>query len=237
MWRYWLLCELLWAQSLIVEPSPHGLAIAPFLHSYGWGLGVYVARWKTPKQGMFWMGDITSYRTKYEGRIRSAYRDQGGKDYVFGKIYYAYLLEVLFGYQRTLVSRTVFSPFQVNLQGGIGPAFALLKPYYIEVARPISSTQAIIQVDTYDPTRHSYYDIIGEADFYLGFDKLRTVPGLAGQVGIAVDIGKDASLIRMLALGVRVQGFVHPVQTLYQRSGKSLWTAGYMAFYIGNGWK
>lgn len=237
MWRCWLLCSVLWAQGLVVEPLPHGLSVAPFLHSYGWGLSVYVPTWKSGRSGTFWMGDLTSYRTKYEGRIRSAYRDQGGKDYVFGKLYYAYLFALVWGYQHIVVPRTLTSPLQVSLQAGIGPTFALLKPYYLEIAVPISANQAIIQVDTYDPNRYSYNDIVGEADFYLGFDRLRAVPGLVGQVGAMVDVGKEASLIRSLALGVRVQGFSRPIQTLYQKPGRSWWAAGYMAFYIGNAWK
>lgn len=251
MWKFWRLCKkglgwlagwgawvgLLSAQGLVQEPLPHGLAVAPFLHTYGWGLSVYVPKWKGPRQGTFWVGDITSYRTKYEARVRSAYRDQGGKNFVFGKLYYAYLWEILWGYQYLFAQRAVTTPLQMSLQVGIGPAFTLLKPYYIEVAQPISATQAIIQVDTYDPNRYSYYDIVGEADFYLGFDKLRLVPGAVAQVGLMADVGRTPALIRSLALGVRVQGFAQPIQTLYQRPGRSWWVAGYMAFYIGNAWK
>ncbi|MCX8112154.1 MAG: hypothetical protein N3E49_02995 [Bacteroidia bacterium] len=236
MWRYWLLCSGLGAQ-IVKEPLERGIALAPFLHSYGWGLSVYVPNWKGGRHGTFWMGDLTSYRSKYEGRIRSAYRDQGGKDYVFGKLYYAYLLELVWGYQRILVPRTLVSPFQVSLQVGIGPGVTLLKPYYLEIAVPISANQAIIQVDIYDPNRHSYNDIVGEADFYLGFDKMQAVPGLVGQAGVMVDVGKESSLIRSLALGVRVQNFTRPVKTLYQRPGRSIWASGYLAFYIGNAWK
>jgi len=46
---------------------------------------------------------------------------------------------------------------------------------------PISATQAFIKVDTYDPQRYTYLDIVGEAEFYLGFDKLRATPGVVGQ--------------------------------------------------------
>lgn len=183
------------------------------------------------------MGDLTSYRSKYEGRVRSAYRDQGGKDYVFGKLYYAYLLQLVRGYQYIIAPRTITSPLQVSLQGGLGLSVGILKPYYLEIAVPVSSTQAVIEVDTYDPLRHSYTDIVGEADFYLGFDRIQMIPGFVVQAGVMMDVGKDPSLIRGLAVGMRIQGFARPLQTLYQRAGRSLWAAGYMAFYIGNAWK
>lgn len=243
MWRCWLLCKVLlcvaWSQTsgITIEPLPHGLAVSPFLHTYGWGLSVLVQSWKSPRTGTFWVGDLTSYRTKYEARTRSVYRDQGGKDFVFGKLFYAYQFQLLWGYMYVLFPRTVTTPLQISLQAGGGPSFMLLKPYYLEVAVPISTTQAIIQVDTYDPNRYSYYDIVGEADFYLGFDKLRAVPGLVGQVGALVDVGKENTLVRSLALGVRLQGYSQPIQTLYQRPGRSWWLSGYMAFYIGNAWK
>ncbi|MCS6896130.1 MAG: hypothetical protein NZZ60_08320 [Bacteroidia bacterium] len=237
MWRCWLLCSILWAQGLLVEPLPHGLSVAPLLHSYGWGLSVYVPKWKSSYSGTFWIGDLTSYRSKYEGRTRSAYKDQGGKDYVFGKLYYAYLFQLIWGYQYIVAPRTIMSPLQVSLQAGIGPSFALLKPYYLEIAVPISSTQAIIQVDTYDPLRHTYNDIVGEADFYLGFDKLRITPGLVGQLGSMIDVGKEAGLIRSFAIGVRAQAFTLPVKTMHQYPSRSMWVSGYLAFYIGNAWK
>ncbi|MCX7607302.1 MAG: hypothetical protein N2170_08595 [Bacteroidia bacterium] len=227
----------MWGQSSVIEPLPHSLAVSPFLHSYGWGLGVFVQSWKGPRWGTYWMGDLTSYRTKYEARTRSAYRDQGGKDYVFGKVYYAYLAELLWGYQYIVAQRMSHTPLQMSIQAGIGPAFAFLKPYYIEVAVPISANQAIIQIDTYDPNRHSYTDIVGEADFYLGFDRIQAVPGAVFQTGVLVDVGKDPSVIRSLAIGGRLQAFVRPIQTLYQRPGRSVWVSGYLAFYIGNAWK
>ena len=57
----------------------------------------------------------------------------------------------------------------------------LLLHHYIEIAVPISATQAFIKVDTYGPQRYTYLDIVGEADLYLGFDKLRATPGVVGQ--------------------------------------------------------
>ncbi|MEN2992034.1 MAG: hypothetical protein ABDH91_00570 [Bacteroidia bacterium] len=236
MWRYWLLCSVaVWGQP--IEPYTHSIAASPFLHSFGWGLGVLVQNWSDPQRGSFWMGDFSSYRTKYETRTRSAYRDQGGKDYVFGKLYYAYLLELVYGWQYIVAHRTPTTPLQVSLQLGIGPALALLKPYFIEIAIPISSTQAIIQIDTYKPGQHTYYDIVGEADFYLGFDKVRGVPGGLVQVGALVDMGHSPALVRSLALGLRAQGFFQPIQTLHDKPKRSFWLSGYLAFYIGNAWK
>ncbi|MCS6789794.1 MAG: hypothetical protein NZ580_02270 [Bacteroidia bacterium] len=240
MWNCWRLCSLgalLWGQSFVQEPLTHGIAVGPLLHSYGWGISLLVPKWHTPRRGTLWLGELTSYRLRSEARTRSAYRDQGGKDYVFGKLYYAYLLEIIWGYQYILMPRTAITHAQLSLFGGIGPAFTLLKPYYIEIAIPISANQAVIQVDTYDPTRHSYYDIVGEADFYLGFDQLRAVPGAVIQAGILLDIGKNPSLIRALALGGRWQFFSSPIKTLHQYPGRRDWLSGFMAFYIGNGWK
>jgi hypothetical protein len=92
-----------------------------------------------------------------------------------------YLLKGVYAYQRVVWCRSAVSAAQVRLSVGAGPALGLTKPYYIEIAVPISATQAFIKVDTYDPQRYTYLDIVGEADFYLGFDKLRAVPGVVGQ--------------------------------------------------------
>jgi hypothetical protein len=96
------------------------------------------------------------------------------------KVNYVYLLEGVYAYQRVVWYRSAVSAAQVSLSVGAGPALGLTKPYYIEIAVPISATQAFIKVDTYDPQRYPYLDIVGEADFYLGFDKLRATPGMVG---------------------------------------------------------
>lgn len=240
MWRYWRLCSLwalLWGQSFVQEPLPHGIAVGPLLHSYGWGISLVVPKWQTPRRGTLWIGDLTSYRLRSETRTRSAYRDQGGKDYVFGKLYYAYLLEFTWGYHYIAMPRTAITSTQLSLFGGIGPAFTLLKPYYIEIAVPISSSYAVIQVETYNPTQHFYHNIVGEADFYLGFDRVRAVPGAVIQAGVSLDVGKNPSLLRMLILGGRWQFFSAPIQTLHQHPGRRDWFSGFVAFYVGNGWK
>jgi hypothetical protein len=194
-------------------------------------------RWISEQAGWTWHADLSSYRLREEVRIRSAYRDQGGKDYIFGKLSYAYLLEGVYAYQRVLLHRSAVSAAQASVSFGMGPAFALLKPYYIEIAVPISPAQAVIKVDTYDPQRYSYIDIIGEADFYIGFDKLRVTPGIVGQVALEVNLGRDPALLRALVVGGRVQAFSQGVQTLSTKPPRQVWLSGFMAFYIGNAWK
>lgn len=95
-----------------------------------------------------------------------------------------YLLKGVYAYQWVVWCRSAVSAAQVSLSVGAGPALGLTKPYYIitsRIAVPISATQAFIKVDTYDLQRCTYFGIVGEADFYLGFDKLRATPGVVGQ--------------------------------------------------------
>jgi hypothetical protein len=237
MWRFWALSSVIFAQGGYVAPLAHELGVGVVLHSYGWGVGVAGHRWKDDRTGRAWQVDLTSYRLREEVRIRSAYQDQGGRDYVFGKVNYVYLLEGVFSYQRVLLFRSAVSAGQVSLLMGAGPALGLTKPYYIEIAVPISATQAIIKVDTYDPQRYSYLDIVGEADFYLGFDKLRATPGVVGQGAVEVNFGRNAALFRGLLIGVRLQAFSAGIQSLYEKPPRQVWVSGVLAFYVGNAWK
>lgn len=237
MWRCWALCSLLWAQGGAVVPLAHSLGIGALLHSYGLGVGVTGRTWRDGEEGRFWQLDLSSYRLREETRIRSAYRDQGGKNYVYGKVNYVYLLEGVYGYQRLLAYRSAVSALQVSVQVGIGPALALTKPYYIEIAVPVSPTSAVIKVDRYDPNLYTYTDIVGEADFYLGFDALRAIPGAVLQAAVEFDFGRDASLFRALVVGARFQGFTEGVQSLALRLPRRYWLSGFMSFYIGNAWR
>ncbi len=207
------------------------------LHSYGWGVGIAGRKWRDDRMAWAWQADLTSYRLREESRSRSAYRDQGGRDFVFGKLYYVYLLEGVYAYQRVLLYRSAISAAQVSISVGAGPAFAFLKPYYIEIAVPVSATQAVIKVDTYDPQQHTYLDIVGEADFYLGFDKVRAVPGLVGQVALEVNFGRNPALFRALLLGMRLQAFSGGIESLSGRPSRQAWLSGVLGLYIGNAWK
>ncbi len=232
-----MLSSGLLAQGAYIAPLSHELGVGVLLHSYGWGIGVAGRSWKDDRVAWAWQADLTSYRLREESRIRSAYRDQGGRDFVFGKLYYVYLLEGVYAYQRVLMYRSAVSMAQVSVSIGAGPAFALLKPYYIEIAVPVSATQAIIKVDTYDPQQYTYSDIVGEADFYLGFDKLRAVPGVVGQAALEVNFGQNPALFRALLLGARLQAFSSGIQSLSGKSPRQIWLSGILALYIGNSWK
>lgn len=232
-----MLSSMLLAQGTHIAPLAHELGIGVCLHSYGWGIGVAGRSWKDDRWARAWQVDLTSYRLREESRSRSAYRDQGGRDFVFGKLYYVYLLEGVYAYQRVLMYRSAVSAAQVSVSIGTGPAFALLKPYYIEIAVPVSATQAIIKVDTYDPQLYAYSDIVGEADFYLGFDKLRAVPGVVGQAALEVNFGQNPALFRAILLGARFQAFSSGIQSLSGKDPRQMWVSGILALYIGNAWK
>jgi hypothetical protein len=229
---------MLWAQGgAYIAPLAHELGIGAVVHSYGWGIGLAGRSWKDDQWGWAWQADLTSYRLREEVRTRSAFRDQGGRDYVFSKVNYVYLLEGVYAYQRVVWYRSAVSAAQVSLSVGAGPALGLTKPYYIEIAVPISATQAFIKVDTYDPQQYTYLDIVGEADFYLGFDKLRATPGVVGQAAIEVNFGRNPALFRALVVGARLQAFAQGLQSLATKPPRQMWLSGILAFYIGNGWK
>ncbi len=236
MWKCWALCSAIWAQGSLVLPLAHSLGVGALIHSYGLGLGVTGRTWTSERQARFWQVDLASYRLREETRIRSAYRDQGGKNYIYGKVNYVYLLEGVYGYQRLIAYRSTVSALQVSLQLGAGPALALLKPYYIEIAVPVSPTSAVIKVDRYDPSLYTYTDIVGEADFYLGFDAIRVIPGAVVQAATELEFGRKATLFRALVIGARLQGFTGGVQSLAMRPPRRYWLSGFMSFYIGNAW-
>lgn len=221
----------------MMPPLGKSLGIGPVAHLYGWGIGFLYQDWRGGDRGRFWKADLTSFRYRGEARIPSAYRDQGGKNYFLGRTAYVYWLQVGHGREWLLIPRSYQSRLQMSVGIGGGATIAVLKPYYIEVAVPVSPTQAYIQVDLYDPAKHSYSDIVGEGDFWMGLDKLRFIPGLHAEVFSNWDFAGRAEVIRSLVLSLRAQGFALPVEMSYVYRAYQFRLNFVVAFYIGNAWK
>ena len=230
-----LLCPiLLWAQPE-VKPASAGLAFGVLAHSFGFGFDV---------QYLVLRGDwdysmslsLSSYKNPKELKIESAYADQGGKDYVYDKQNYCYVIAPMFGLSRKLISRGIFN--RVGLRGSLsaGPLLALLKPYYVDVAVPFNGNQAFVEPKRYDYTQYNYSNIYGVGDYFLGMDEMTVVPGARIKAATMVDLSSGTAYIRGVELGLFADIYAKKLPLLGFTSNRQTFVGGSIEILIGNTW-
>ena len=224
------------SQSRTDEPDwESGLGFGLYGHTFG--LGFNVEYWKAgDKNDMIFSFAMASYRNKKEQKVESFYKDQGGKDYVFDKKNYFYTITPSVGISREVIKKSPHNRVSLRLGGNAGFNLGILKPYYIEVAVPISPTQAVVQETKYDASQHTYIDIVGEADYFLGLNELSIVPGAHLEVNSMLDFSRGRDYIRGIQLAVFTDVFTQKVELMDLNENKQLYLGVKLGLLIGNTW-
>ena len=229
-----LLPLLAWSQEKPTTPTA-GLAFGLLAHTYGFGFDVryFIPR---PRTDYFVSLSMASYKNSKELRIKSAYADQGGKDYVYDKQNYGYVIAPTFGFSRKLIQRNLFNRVGVSASLSGGPLLALLKPYYVQVAVPFNGNQALVEVHRYDPLLYNYGNIYGVADYFLGVREITVMPGARMKLGTMVDLSAGTAYIRAVELSLFADVFAKRLPLLGATPNKQLFIGGSVEILVGNIW-
>ncbi len=115
-----------------------------------------------------------------------------------------------------------------------GPLLGFLKPYFVEIAVPVSPTQAAIEIHPYDATQYSWGQIIGEADFFYQMNRVSLIPGLRLNAAGQLDFSGSKSYIRAVEFATFADVFIKQPQLLDQGKNKTIFIGASVALLIGN---
>jgi len=216
------------------EQLVRGLALGMHIHTYGVGLDAMFIKQKTERRDRVLQFSLESLKNRKEIKIESLYKDQGGKAFIFDKINYAYTLSSQWGFQWKIIPFQSFSSLSCKVGLGAGPILAFLKPYYLEIAKPLNATQATIIVDQYNSEKYAYDDIVGEADYFRGFDHLKIIPGLRLKSSFALDFASSGLFIRAIHSGLTLDIYPKKLQIMDQTPNKQIYFGGFIGFLIGD---
>lgn len=217
------------------EPNTRSLSFGLFAHSFGFGFDVQHMHLRDNTDLLFSFS-LSSLKNLHEQKIESAYVDQGGKDYIYGKKNYAYTFAPTFGISKKLFSKSDFNRVSFRANFSAGPLLTFLKPYYLEIAVPFNQTQAYVEVQRYDAAQHNYTNIVGEADFFLGMDELSLSPGLRGRVSGIIDFARSEDFIRGIEVGVNTDLYFKAPELMDNRKNQSIFVGGSIGILFGNSW-
>lgn len=201
------------------------------LYTFGWGFDFHQTFQASEKREHIFKLDIASLKNKNESRNPSIYRDQGGKSYIYGKTNYCYNLGLTYGQQWNLIPKGTIN--HVSLKAGIsgGLAFAILKPYYVEV---INTRLSRIDVDQYSSAKYTINDIVGESDFFQGFDQLKLLPGLRLKIHSSLDLSHETFLVRCIYMGMQGDLYSQQPPIMDNVYNPQFFFSLFLGFMIGN---
>ena len=178
---------------------------------------------------------LGSMKNSREERVESVYKDQGGKDFIYDKINYAYALRIGYGLKRNIFPPGNFR--KVSIDAGViaAPTLAILTPYYIDVAFPVSATQVVPKTVIYDPKKYDYRDIIGQANFFRQIGPMKITPGIHLNSFLLLQFyDNNSNWTKVIKLGIQTELFTKKLPIMATLKNKSFWIAPYIALYIGN---
>ncbi len=224
--------HFLWAQEdeKIVAYSK-STSLGFHFYTFGWGFDVHQTFKASEKREYIFKLDIASLKNKNESRNPSIYRDQGGKAYIFDKTNYCYNLGLTYGQQWDIIPKGTINhvSFKIGISGGL--AFAILKPYFIEV---INTRFSRIDVDQYSSSKYSINDIVGESDYFQGFDRLKLHPGLRLKLHSCLDLGHEKFLVRAIYTGMQADLFNQRPQIMDTTHNPQFFFSLFLGFMVGN---
>jgi hypothetical protein len=219
------------AQERELKNYTKSTALGVHFYTFGWGFDLHQTFKASEKREHIFKFDISSLKNKNESRNPSIYRDQGGKAYIYGKTHYCYNLGLTYGQQWNLIPKGTINHISLKMGISGGFALAMLKPYFVEV---INTRLSRIDVDQYSSSKYSINDIVGESDFFQGFERIKLLLGLRCKVHSSLDLGQENFVIRAIYTGIQADIFSQRPPIMDTVYNPQFFFSLFLGFMIGN---
>jgi hypothetical protein len=219
-----------------VKPRQLAIGLGVGIHRFGLGFEAQLTHRYHDRWMRHYGLSLASYKDPHETRIESFYKDQGGKDFIFDKSNYCYVMGFVAGIERELLPRTEHSRLSFNVGAAAGPNFAFLKPYFVEIAVPITPTQAVVEVQRYDSRQLDFTDIVGEADYFTGFGEMQVQVGGKVRVFGTLNLAGSSLYVRAIQFGFQADAFFNRLPIMDQTRNRAVFWGGWVSFLLGNAW-
>lgn len=205
------------------------------LYTNGWGFDVLTTGKVGKKTDWAVALSVATQKDPRETRVESLFGEQGRR-YVYDKQNVVFALYTGAGVERIIQPLTAIS--KLTIRAGItgGPLVAFLKPYYLEIFRQVTGNEGVRQLGLYDPAVHNYGNIIGEAEFFNGFDKIKLMAGFRVRAHATFNFTTSNIFVRALYIGVQADAYPRPLPIMTQYPNRSFIVAGFIGVQIGSAW-
>jgi hypothetical protein len=100
----------------------------------------------------------------------------------------------------------------------------------------VSGNEGVRRLALYDPAVHNYGNIIGEAEFFNGFDKIRLMAGFRLRTHATFNFTTTNLFIRAMLVGLQLDAYPRPLPIMTQYPNRSLILAAFIGVQVGSAW-
>lgn len=221
----------------------HSLSAGGHAHTHGLGIDVLYFRKKKRETERYFSFALSSLKDAREDRAPSQYAKVGGQDFIYDKLNYVYMLGLTYGLQRSILKLGAYNRMSFRLGVSAGPVFAFMKPYYLEIAVPLPgpTPTAVVEEGTVDDRMLldrsiDFNDIVGEAEFFSGFDETSVLPGGRVRVHGALNLASSNLQIQALHFGLQFDAYIKPLPIFYRLENDQYFLTGWIGVVFGKSW-
>jgi len=175
-----------------------GFGINLFINNFGFGVGGQFRRVISPMSELTFSADITGIRDVSEQTFTSFF----GQQVVPNKYQRVLAFPFYFGIKHRFLAHEIQDNFRLYGAAAVGPVLTFIYPYYKDYNN-----------NGYrDLGQYSYYEPVN--DFFSGWKDGSTKWGLAGQLKVGVDFGKNFSHLSSVEFGYSIYYFGSGIQVM-----------------------
>jgi hypothetical protein len=205
------------------------------LRSDGYGIGYEQGKYKKINKTNLWWFTLGERRHFKEEKLiqQTNLGFQIGNPYIYGKQNNFYFLNIGFGKQLMLGSKSAKNGVAVSAIYGGGLTLGMLKPYYLEAFNNIGTTDII----KFDDDNNRFTDpnsIKGSAPFGRGFNEIKYVPGVFTKGALRFDFGRYNDIMSALEMGVSAEYYSQKMPIMLLNKEKNLFVTGYVSLIFGS---
>lgn len=211
-------------------PKQNSFTFGGHLHSFGVGIDFQYRRQIIPRYELLAATTIGNIKDPGEATVGSLYGFAGYRDYVADKQNYFYPWWLGVGMQRILIPRSEFSRVQFKMGATLGPVMGIVKPYLLDVI--LGPRRLGVRQYQGQPAE----SILGESDWFQGFDRVTTIWGMRYRVEATLDLSGSSWFVRAVQFGIQADVYPREVPLVFNQPNSRVFFGGFLGINIGNGW-
>jgi hypothetical protein len=195
------------------------------LHTNGYAVGVNFGTLRTYYQTRYFYGEFGELKHHKENRTNSDRSSAAGgisRAFIYGKQNNLFALRGGIGEKRYFSEKADEKGVAVGISYRGGATLGLLKPYYLELVvpdnqrPPFTTTESVKYSEEIHARFLNPWNIFGASSWLRGWDEVRVLPGLHGQVAVHVDWGAFDDYVKAVEMGIMADVFFQKVPIMIE---------------------
>ena len=195
------------------------------LHTNGWGLNFYTAKFRTGFTKRLWHFELVGMTSARQYKIPV---ERGS--YFYGKLNSVTFLRTSWGYQKVFIPRQSVKGISISYVLNVGITHGFAKPIYLKIRENNNNYTD----QRYDPELHNRNNIVGRSAYYIGLDEIKYYPGLFLRTALNFDYGGKSNTVRAIEVGLAADLFAEGIPMMAFEEPRAYFFTAFVNFEFGS---